>query len=49
VTLLGPAGLLGSWAHNHTSSRQTSIAGGTTEINLNILAEHGLGLPREPV
>lgn len=47
VDLLGPAGLAGSWATNLLSSRQTSIAGGTTEINLNILAEHGLGLPRE--
>jgi alkylation response protein AidB-like acyl-CoA dehydrogenase len=46
VSLLGPAGLTGSWASNLASSRQTSIAGGTTEINKNIVAEHGLGLPR---
>jgi alkylation response protein AidB-like acyl-CoA dehydrogenase len=46
VSLLGPAGLDGPWASNLTNSRQTSIAGGTTEINKNIVAEHGLGLPR---
>ena len=46
VDLLGPAGLCGSWATNLASSRQTSIAGGTTEINKNIVAEQGLGLPR---
>ncbi len=49
VDLLGMAGLSGRWATNLASSRQMSIAGGTTEINLNIVAEHGLGLPREPV
>ena len=38
----------GRWAWNLASSRQATIAGGTTEINLNIVAEHGLGLPREP-
>jgi len=47
VDLLGMAGLTGHWATNLTSSRQASIAGGTTEINLNIVAEHGLGLPRD--
>jgi alkylation response protein AidB-like acyl-CoA dehydrogenase len=47
VDILGLDGLCGSWAGNLASSRQTSIAGGTTEINKSIVAEHGLGLPRE--
>ncbi len=42
------AGLDGQWAYNLASARQTTIAGGTTEINKNIIAELGLGLPREP-
>jgi alkylation response protein AidB-like acyl-CoA dehydrogenase len=46
VDLLGLEALDGPWARNLAASRQTSIAGGTTEINRNILAEHGLGLPR---
>jgi alkylation response protein AidB-like acyl-CoA dehydrogenase len=37
-----------SWSYNLVSARQFSIAGGTTEINLNIVGEMGLGLPREP-
>jgi alkylation response protein AidB-like acyl-CoA dehydrogenase len=37
-----------SFSELFASARQGSIAGGTTEINLNIVAEHGLGLPREP-
>jgi hypothetical protein len=49
VTLMGLDGLSGRWSRNLTSSRQASIAGGTTEINRNIVAEHGLGLPREPL
>ena len=46
VDLLGMEALLGPWGRNLAASRQTSIAGGTSEINRNILAEHGLGLPR---
>jgi alkylation response protein AidB-like acyl-CoA dehydrogenase len=34
------------WAHNVLAVRQASIAGGTTEINKNIVGEHLLGLPR---
>ncbi len=48
MDVLGEASTLGSWAYNFASARQTTIAGGTTEINLNILGEMGLGLPREP-
>ena len=53
LEVLGIAGMTGIgdeqawWATNLASARQTSIAGGTTEINLNIVAEHGLGLPRD--
>jgi alkylation response protein AidB-like acyl-CoA dehydrogenase len=48
VDLLGPAGCSGRWADNLASVRQASIAGGTTEINLDIVGESLLGLPREP-
>jgi hypothetical protein len=46
VDLLGTEALNGRWGKSLLSSRSTTIAGGTTEINRNILAEHGLGLPR---
>jgi alkylation response protein AidB-like acyl-CoA dehydrogenase len=47
VDLLGVEGLTGRWATNLAGSRSLTIAGGTTEINKNIVAEHGLGLPRD--
>jgi len=34
------------WTWSLLNTRSNSIAGGTTEINRNIVAEHGLGLPR---
>jgi hypothetical protein len=48
VDVLGLQGTTGEWATNLAASRQTTIAGGTSEINLNIVGEMGLGLPREP-
>ena len=49
VDMLGVGGGVdGPWTYNLAAARQTTIAGGTTEINLNIIAEMGLGLPREP-
>jgi alkylation response protein AidB-like acyl-CoA dehydrogenase len=39
-------GTANSWSWSLLSSPSSSIAGGTTEINRNIVAEHGLGLPR---
>ncbi len=46
IDVLGLEALSGPWAKNLSASQSTSIAGGTTQINRNILAEHGLGLPR---
>ncbi len=59
VDLAGPAGMLGvqdagaevtdpwHWAFNF--ARALSIGGGTAEIQRNIIGEHLLGLPREPL
>jgi alkylation response protein AidB-like acyl-CoA dehydrogenase len=38
----------GAWGTSMLSARSLSIAGGTTEVNKNIVAERVLGLPREP-
>ncbi len=48
VDLVGLEALGGEdrWAENFLAVRQASIAGGTTEINKNIVGEHVLGLPR---
>jgi hypothetical protein len=46
VGLLGSGGLAGAWTDSFTASPGVSIAGGTSDINRNIVAEHGLGLPR---
>ena len=48
VDVLGMAALEGPWARGLLGSRSLSIAGGTTEVNKNIVGERVLGLPREP-
>ena len=44
--VLGPDALSGSWARDRVYSRALTIAGGTTQVNKNILAQRILGLPR---
>lgn len=46
VDLMGLSALSGSWGARLLGAQSNTIAGGTTNINKNILAEHGLGLPR---
>ncbi len=41
-------GVDGRWGTSMLSSRQLTIAGGTTEVNKNIIGERVLGLPKEP-
>ncbi|MEU7814031.1 acyl-CoA dehydrogenase family protein [Pseudonocardia sp. NPDC049154] len=38
----------GNWAHDFLNSWSWTIAGGSNEIQRNIIGEQGLGLPREP-
>ncbi len=45
---LGLGALAGEWGHELLQSRSATIAGGTTEVNKNVVAERVLGLPREP-
>ncbi len=44
--VLGPAADAGLWGRDRVYSRSTTIAGGTTQVNKNILAQRVLGLPR---
>jgi alkylation response protein AidB-like acyl-CoA dehydrogenase len=44
--VLGPDALTGSWARDRVYSRALTIAGGTTQVNKNIVAQRILGLPR---
>ena len=43
-----PKQLPGKWAEYLLASRATTIYGGTSEVQLNIIAERLLGLPRDP-
>lgn len=43
-----PESLQGKWAEYLLASRATTIYGGTSEVQLNIIAERLLGLPRDP-
>jgi alkylation response protein AidB-like acyl-CoA dehydrogenase len=49
VDVLGLDALEGDWGRALLSSVSVSIAGGTTEVNKNIIGERVLGLPREPL
>jgi 3-oxochol-4-en-24-oyl-CoA dehydrogenase len=40
--------LAGKWGEDLLASRATTIYGGTSEVQLNIIAERLLGLPRDP-
>jgi alkylation response protein AidB-like acyl-CoA dehydrogenase len=43
-----PGTVEGKWADHLLASRATTIYGGTSEVQLNIIAERLLGLPRDP-
>ena len=44
--VLGPAGIQGAPGRERLSARSLSIAGGTTQVNRNIVARRVLGLPK---
>ena len=44
--VLGPAANSGEWGRDRVYVRALSIAGGTTQVNKNIVAQRVLGLPR---
>jgi 3-oxochol-4-en-24-oyl-CoA dehydrogenase len=43
-----PGSEQGKWADRLLASRAATIYGGTSEVQLNIIAERLLGLPRDP-
>jgi alkylation response protein AidB-like acyl-CoA dehydrogenase len=45
--VLGPDANTGPWGRHRLSMRSYTIAGGTTQVNKNIIAQRILGLPRE--
>jgi alkylation response protein AidB-like acyl-CoA dehydrogenase len=49
-TLTGPDGMAGAgrWSRAVLFTRALTIGGGTTDIQLNIIGERILGLPRDP-
>jgi alkylation response protein AidB-like acyl-CoA dehydrogenase len=44
--LLGPEANAGTWGRDRVASRSLTIAGGTTQVNKNVIAQRVLGLPR---
>jgi len=44
--VLGPAAITGKWARDRVYARALTIAGGTTQVNRNIIAQRILGLPK---
>jgi len=44
--ILGPDANQGPWGRDRVYARSFSIAGGTTQVNKNIIAQRVLGLPR---
>lgn len=46
ATVLGPEALWGEHAKARMSARSYTIAGGTTQVNKNVIAQRVLGLPR---
>jgi 3-oxochol-4-en-24-oyl-CoA dehydrogenase len=48
ATLEDMSGPTGMWARYMLFSRSMTIYGGTTEVQLNVIAERLLGLPRDP-
>ena len=46
AAVLGADAATGRWGRDRVGNRQATIAGGTTQINKNIVAQRVLGLPR---